>query len=183
VAGAVAATLVAAGAFADVFAASILVRIAGFLALLMWIAAAALYSRTIGTPIQRVDESKVVDAASFVRQALETARRERAIVDHRLRAAQRAAAGAVMVTLATLVLASVVPEDLSAVALILSARGANAAGDACEQPLRGSRLTGALHPSEANSPFITVRVGPKTCRPGVRDLRLRREDVLAVVGR
>jgi hypothetical protein len=101
ISSAIAASLVAFGAFSDFESRPLLVQIFGIVAITAWLAAALLFMFTIGSaPSATTTTYKTPDA--FVHAALERARTERDLVNRRQSYARKATVAAVVLTLLTL---------------------------------------------------------------------------------
>jgi hypothetical protein len=180
IAGAVATTLLAAGVFTDIASQSTIVKIAGVVTLVAWVVVAVLFTRAIASPIKRIEDANPSDAAAFSRLALTKAREERDKIDELLGDAQIAAALASLATITTLLLAFFLPADRSDVTMTLTDRGMAAVDEACPERVDGGPLRASLVLSSLEDDFVTAKLEPGVCDSHETELRLPRDDVLAV---
>jgi hypothetical protein len=180
IAGALATTLLAAGAFTGLADRSATVKAVGLLALVLWALAAALYGRAISTPITRL-EGEALTAEGFVAHALEVARQERDAVDARLRVAQICALLACAATFAVLVLAFFVPAERTGDAVLLSERGRATVALACSIDPANDALAAGVESGSLSGEYVRVHIRAGACeRDAEVELLLPKADVVGV---
>jgi hypothetical protein len=181
IAGALATTLLAAGAFTGIADRSALIKGVGLAALVLWGFTAALYARAIATPVEQLEREKFLDPEGFVEHALAVARTERQSVDGRLSDAQICAAFASLATLATLLLAFFLPAERTGRSVVISERGRETVGLACAIDPSTTVLPGEVESSSLSQEYLRVHISGGACdKSATVDLLLPKGDVLGV---
>lgn len=181
IASAIAAGLIAAGAFADFGSRPGLVQVLGFASLGGWLAAAALFMVAVSSPLKSM-ACPQESADEFVREALRMAAEERQRVDTWQGAARWVAAGAGALTLGTFVSVVAMPVDDDVVVEVsLTEAGRDSLADLCGQPIDG--LDGTLALDSLDDEFVVVEAAKDACRDEPVELRLPRDHVSGIAAR
>jgi hypothetical protein len=181
IAGALATTLLAAGAFTGIADRSAFIKGVGLAALVLWGLAAALYARAIATPIKQLEPEKLRDPGGFVEHALTVARAERQAVDGRLNAAQICGGFASLATLATLLLAFFVPAERTGRSVLVSQRGRETVALVCAIDPSTTILPGEVDSRSLAQEYVRLHIPGGACdKSAPVELLLPKSDVLGV---
>jgi hypothetical protein len=178
VASAIAAALIAFGAFGSLGERPFAVQALGFLALCGWLVAALLFMRAVSATVESVPAEH--DADAFARAVVAATTRERQEIEKRLRLALGAAVVAAVVTVTAVGAIVRVPARVQSVAasVDLSKRGQETLAALCgtsHQIIRGR-----LPESSLKERFLTITMDPAACQGRRVKLHVPIEDVVGV---
>ncbi len=167
IAAAVAAAVITAGAFADLAAEPLGVKILGIAALLAWLLTAALFMYAVAAPYLRVksEPEKVFAELAFVEAALTNAKNERDTVNQRQRYARLAATLASILTVLTVGLAIFLPAESTskAITVNLSPADRERLSTLCEQEIPAV-VEGTADSSSLDDGTISFDPEKEACR-------------------
>jgi hypothetical protein len=178
VTSAVAAALIALGAFGSLGERPFAVQVLGFLALCGWLVAALLFMRAVSATVESVPAEH--DADAFARAVVAATKRERQEIEKRLRLALGSAVVAAAVTVAALGAIVRVPASVQSVAATvdLSKRGQETVAALCGTPHQ--TIHGRLSESSLRERFLTITMDPTACQGRQVKLHVPIEDVVGV---
>ncbi len=180
VASAVATAIVTAGVVTGIQDRPPLVQIAGVFAFTAWLAAAAAFARALAGGVRRTHRGATDDPQVFAAFALDNARHERAVVDWRLSVAQVITVVAMATTVVAVAAGLATTQDLARrdATLVLSPAGQARLAEVCGAGT--PTVEGKVVVTTLADEFVDIRLAPGHCGGGETDVRLRRDDVLAV---
>lgn len=163
IAAAIGTAIVAAGVGGGLGSEREVVQVVGVLAVVAWLAAALLYSWAVSGPVDLPSAETAADKETFVRHVLDSVRAQRAAIEKRSGYAFSATVGAVIVTLAALVLAltTAAPAARSHGQIVLTKLGRDSVGTICGQ--RRAVVSGTVDPGALGSTFVTVAIDGRDC--------------------
>lgn len=163
IAGAVAAAVVTAGAFGDLAGRPLSVRLLGAMALIAWIATAALFMRAVAAPFKSL-RKELFSKLDFVNEVMGKAESEREAVDDRQLLARSAAALASFLTVAVVALALFLPaaSDAKAGMVDLSPGEQKSLSALCGEPVP-EVMTGEIDEGSSGDDTLSFDPAAKLC--------------------
>jgi hypothetical protein len=180
IASAVAAALIAAGAFADFPERPTWEKVFGALSLAVWVLAAFLFMYAVATPYRDPDSGKsVIGAQEFIKHVGANTRAERNLIVERQRRAMWAVVVAALLTgLTTGIGLFSTPTKLRTAIVLLTPKGIRQLGAPCNG--RAS-IRGVVDTSTIASPVVVIQVKAGMCGPGKGELNVPAAEVAAVL--
>ncbi len=148
-------------------------RWAGVGAVALWLLAAVMYLRAVAQPVSALaGPSHARDRLDLLNAVLKRADDEAAQIDRRQRHANRVVIAALIVSLVTVVLATVLgPEEkLVSGSVLFSPSYAKSARSLCD--LTGDRIAGRIDKASLSASFVRITVSAKDCGSGTGETEL-----------
>lgn len=180
VTGATAAGVATVGAFSDLEAQHLAVQIVGPLALVAWLATAALYMWAVASPYDDPREKTIVEGPNAFRDAvMDGAKSERDEIDRRQAIARGAAIAAVVLTLGVALLTLILPAQSAFrdATLRLEPSAVAALSELCERELPPVLYAPLVDPGSLADASINVKFPAHTCRQGEVTTSLQKDEV------
>ena len=174
-----AAALVGAGLLTSLSGTSWLLKSLGLAALVTWLLTAGLYASAVGSRVPDVPQSSATDANLFVHEVLAAARKEKGIIEKRLKRANLAAVAAAILTASTF-FAALTTQGRNArfeATIVLNPTATRMLSAQCG--LQISTLTGAVSLKSPDTAFVDVEPVHTSC-PKLGHLLISRAAIVSI---